>query len=285
MRRTMLLACVGLAFVAPRAVAQSDLHILHCGQEGFHSAPISGALVNLGLGDQTTLVFQREDLLLDALRSREWDLIIIRWERAFRGPDGDAIIALLGEHVDRDGKLIFSMASLDREPGMWPILGIEEATDIQEPLQDIVSPAGLSDPDAWHPTFLGILRVNQDPFLPPTLDYGDTLVPVKESMVVAEFLDNRSAAVVLARQGKVITNGIHWDYWESGSFTAEQQIRWLLGCPADIDGDGDLTVFDFFEFQNRFDSGGASGFADFDYDGRLDVFDFLEFFNLFQSGC
>lgn len=44
-------------------------------------------------------------------------------------------------------------------------------------------------------------------------------------------------------------------------------------------------MFDFLEFQDRFDSGGAAGFGDYWYDGRLDIFDFLEFFNLFETGC
>jgi hypothetical protein len=283
----MLLACavLALAAISPRARAQTDLHILHCGQDGFHSTPISGALVNLGLADQTTLVFHREDLLLGALRGQDWDLVIIRWFRAFRGADGDAIIDELEAHVARGGKLIFSMAQLDEQPGVWPLLGIENAMDVQEPLQDVISPAGISDPGGWHPAFLGIWRVNMDPFLPPTNDFGDVLVPSAGSIVVAEYAGNDTAAVLLSPQGRVMTNGPHWDYWESGTFVAQNQIEWLLFCPADLDGDGELTVFDFFEFQNRFDSGGASGFADFCYDGVMDVFDFLEYLNLFEAGC
>jgi hypothetical protein len=54
-------------------------------------------------------------------------------------------------------------------------------------------------------------------------------------------------------------------------------------CRADLDGDGDLTVFDFLEFQNLFDMGDPA--ADFDGDGSLTVFDFLEFQNDFVRGC
>ncbi|NRA56526.1 MAG: hypothetical protein HRU13_00150 [Phycisphaerales bacterium] len=60
----------------------------------------------------------------------------------------------------------------------------------------------------------------------------------------------------------------------------------LLGgsdCRADIDGDGELTIFDFLEFQNLFDSGDLT--ADFDGDGSLTLFDFLEFQNEFDAGC
>ncbi|MEQ8318506.1 MAG: right-handed parallel beta-helix repeat-containing protein [Phycisphaerales bacterium] len=54
-------------------------------------------------------------------------------------------------------------------------------------------------------------------------------------------------------------------------------------CPADFDGDGELTLFDFLDFQNAFDSGDAR--ADFDQDGELTLFDFLAFQNAFDAGC
>jgi hypothetical protein len=54
-------------------------------------------------------------------------------------------------------------------------------------------------------------------------------------------------------------------------------------CPADIDGDGALTIFDFLAFQNLFDAGDLA--ADFDADGDLTIFDFLEFQNQFDAGC
>ena len=54
-------------------------------------------------------------------------------------------------------------------------------------------------------------------------------------------------------------------------------------CPADFDGDGELTIFDFLLFQNRFDIGDLS--ADFDGDGALTLFDFLAFQNAFAAGC
>ncbi|MEO1008053.1 MAG: GC-type dockerin domain-anchored protein [Planctomycetota bacterium] len=54
-------------------------------------------------------------------------------------------------------------------------------------------------------------------------------------------------------------------------------------CLPDVDGDGELTIFDFLEFQNLFDAGDLA--ADFDGDGELTIFDFLEFQNLFDVGC
>jgi len=54
-------------------------------------------------------------------------------------------------------------------------------------------------------------------------------------------------------------------------------------CRADIDEDGELTLFDFLQFQNLFDSGDLA--ADFDGDGELTLFDFLAFQNEFDAGC
>jgi glycosylphosphatidylinositol phospholipase D len=54
-------------------------------------------------------------------------------------------------------------------------------------------------------------------------------------------------------------------------------------CPADLDGDGELTLFDFLEFQNLFGAGDPQ--ADFDGDGELTLFDFLAYQNEFDAGC
>ena len=54
-------------------------------------------------------------------------------------------------------------------------------------------------------------------------------------------------------------------------------------CLADLDGDGELTLFDFLAFQNLFDMGDLA--ADFDGDGELTLFDFLAFQNQFDAGC
>ncbi len=54
-------------------------------------------------------------------------------------------------------------------------------------------------------------------------------------------------------------------------------------CPADIDCDGSLDLFDFLEFSNRFDLGDLR--ADLDGDGELTILDFLEYQNQFVAGC
>jgi hypothetical protein len=57
----------------------------------------------------------------------------------------------------------------------------------------------------------------------------------------------------------------------------------VTACPADLDLDGDLTLFDFLAFQSLFDAGDAR--ADFDGDGALTIFDFLAFQTAFGAGC
>ncbi len=54
-------------------------------------------------------------------------------------------------------------------------------------------------------------------------------------------------------------------------------------CATDLDGDGELTVFDFLAFQNFFDARDPR--ADLDGDGAFTIFDFLEFQNRFTLGC
>jgi hypothetical protein len=54
-------------------------------------------------------------------------------------------------------------------------------------------------------------------------------------------------------------------------------------CRADIDGDGELTLFDALGFLILFQTGQDR--ADFDGDGELTVFDFLAYQNDFDAGC
>ncbi|MGD1916142.1 MAG: GC-type dockerin domain-anchored protein [Phycisphaerales bacterium] len=54
-------------------------------------------------------------------------------------------------------------------------------------------------------------------------------------------------------------------------------------CAADLDGDGELTIFDFLGFQIFFDI--MDPRADFDGDGDFTIFDFLAFQTAFDAGC
>lgn len=54
-------------------------------------------------------------------------------------------------------------------------------------------------------------------------------------------------------------------------------------CAADLDFDGELTLFDFLAFQTAWDAQTQAG--DFNADGVFDLFDFLAFSNAFDAGC
>lgn len=275
MRRKTTLASLAACFtvLAPQALAQRVLHFT----DGWRTNPIGTAMVELGLDPRGVI---DEQAFLDMLRSREWDLVIVRRYNPLGPSVRNFVLDELEAHVDRGGALMFSMAQLDEQPLLWPLLGIEGARDLELPLSDIRSPYPTRHPSVA----VGGLNVSDEIFGP---DFGDTLIPTRESFTLDVYIDSGTAAITMARKGRVIVNGQEWDNWGTltGIELAKDQIEWLLGCSADLDGDRELTVFDFFEFQNRFDSGGASGFADFYYDGRLDVFDFFEFLNLFEASC
>jgi hypothetical protein len=55
------------------------------------------------------------------------------------------------------------------------------------------------------------------------------------------------------------------------------------GCEADLDGNGELELFDFLTFVNLFNANDPA--ADCDPDGVFDLFDFLCFTNQFNAGC
>ncbi len=54
-------------------------------------------------------------------------------------------------------------------------------------------------------------------------------------------------------------------------------------CPADLDGDGRLSVFDYLEFINRFNRGDPG--ADYDDSGDASLDDYLRYLTLFDQGC
>jgi len=72
---------------------------------------------------------------------------------------------------------------------------------------------------------------------------------------------------------------------DTGATQPDNFVTWTPGddCRPDLDGDGELTLFDFLTFQNLFADGDPR--ADFDGDGGLTLFDFLSFQNAFDAGC
>jgi hypothetical protein len=270
-KHAFALAIATLGLAAKLAPAQA---VLFSNSREFATFPIGSALADLEL--EHTFV-QTNQQTLDALRAQDWDLVIVRRMERF-GPAFEAdILAELHAHVDRGGKLHFQMADLENVPqGWYDLLGLEGAGDLELPLSDIRAPLPV------HPSVpgIGLLGLSDERYPP---DYGDVLIPGPDAFVTQWYEIGRRTSSVVSRDGRVLVNGQQWDNWAGGEGFAAVQITWLLGCHADLDGDGELTVFDFLEFQNLFDSGDPR--ADACYDGRLDIFDFLEFFNQFEIGC
>jgi hypothetical protein len=159
--------------------------------------------------------------------------------------DGDAWTAL-GEEFEDDA---LSLAFFDRGdgPALYAAGRFEEIGD------DRVEYIARWDGDAWRP-------------LDEPLEHG---------------------AILITGWDEGLLRGL---YAVGGSgYIGDRYIggvpRWdgCTPCPADLDLDGTLTVFDFLAFQNLFDDGDLR--ADFDGDGELTVFDFLAFQTAFDAGC
>jgi hypothetical protein len=90
--------------------------------------------------------------------------------------------------------------------------------------------------------------------------------------------DRASPGLPIGRPVFILPEGVTVDSEQAGI----RDNRFII-CAADLDGDAELTLFDFLAFQNLFDAGDLT--ADFDGDGELTIFDFLEFQNLFDAGC
>ena len=103
---------------------------------------------------------------------------------------------------------------------------------------------------------------------------------------IADGAPNNGFAV--AQLTEIGAGASRYGYFRSREFsdeTVHPQLVLVLGdtCRVDLDGDGELTIFDFLAYQNAFDAGDLA--ADFDGDGTLTIFDFLAFQNEFDAGC
>lgn len=271
-RTTWLVIIVALA-CTPLASAERIL----LGKFGaFASNPFTGAILDLGLQGHTTVTVRQDDFL-DELQTGRFELVIVRSIDLFHPDLEDAILTKLEAHLARGGKLHFQMAELDQASGRYlDLLGLEAVVELELPLPNIRAPQPV------HPSVPGLGFLDSAGGLYPP-DFGDSLFPSADSFVTQTFESGGPASTVLSQSGRVMVNGQQWDNWQSSSAYVAFQLEWLLSCLADFDGDGDLTIFDFLEFQTLFDAGDAR--ADVFYDGRLDIFDFLAFFNQFEDGC
>jgi hypothetical protein len=99
------------------------------------------------------------------------------------------------------------------------------------------------------------------------------------SIQLVEPAESRPApGLPIGRPVFILPDGVIVDSDQAGI----RNNRFII-CAADLDGDAQLTIFDFLAFQNLFDAGDL--LADFDGDGELTIFDFLEFQNQFDAGC
>ncbi|UYV13340.1 MAG: hypothetical protein NCW75_03420 [Phycisphaera sp.] len=275
MGRAWVFGMVAVAVLAWAPLASAERILF--GRFGDLEFPyFTGAIIDLGLQDETTVTVRQDDFL-DELQSGSFELVIVRSLDLFQPALEDAILTELESHVVRGGKLHFQMAELDQASDRYlDLLGLEAVVELELPLPN------LRAPQPTHPSVAGAGFIDAaSEWLIP--DYGDILVPGISSFVTRTFEDGGPAAAMISGDGRVLVNGQQWDNWGATSGTIAREFTWLLSCAADLDGDGDLTVFDFLEFQTLFDAGDVR--ADVFYDGRLDIFDFLAFFNQFQTGC
>jgi len=267
-------AVAALALGAAEARGQDVLVAIGGGAGGFASNPFGEALRDLGIDAESAS--GSEDLLMK-LRGQPWDLVIVRTAGRFDRDFEPDILVALQDHVDGGGALHFQIADLENMPDPWyDLLGLEGAVDLELPLSDIRAPLPV------HPSVpgIGLLGLADERFPP---DFGDVLIPAEGAFVTQWYEDGRRPSTIISRDGRVLVNGQQWDNWAGGDGFVAVQIQWLLSCKADLDGDGEVTVFDFITFQSHFDAGDPR--ADVFYDRRLDVFDFLAFLNIFEIGC
>ncbi|UYV13449.1 MAG: hypothetical protein NCW75_03990 [Phycisphaera sp.] len=103
--------------------------------------------------------------------------------------------------------------------------------------------------------------------------WGDVRIDMQRFDLPAAFADQTLERIIVTDTGRR-------DFQRALVTAATARIS---SCKADVDGDGELTLFDFLAFQNLFSAEDMA--ADCDGDGELTIFDFLAFQNAFAGGC
>ena len=94
--------------------------------------------------------------------------------------------------------------------------------------------------------------------------------------------DGETVPVYFSSDACGFAEPVAWDpAW--GTFNYVLSVVGETFCATDLDGDGELTIFDFLAFQTLFEDRDPR--ADLDGDGELTIFDFLAFQTAFDLGC
>ncbi|MFG0283383.1 MAG: GC-type dockerin domain-anchored protein [Phycisphaerales bacterium JB039] len=269
MARAGKIALMALALAAPAAA--QDERILIYRPWSWQQAHDLGAP---GLIGERAFATSLTDTFIDRLRARRWDLIVIRSYEQW--PRSDEILAELEVHLARGGRLLIQHAEIEEWPDLQAFLGLAGAVDL------LPEPVDLYGEEPFHPSIDESGGAGVDPTAPWWPDVGDILTPADGGYVIAEYVTG-GPAVVVAGSTRIIVNGAEWDAYSNGFAVLADQMDWLLSCPPDLDGSGELDLFDYLTFLNLFATGDRH--ADFAYDRTLDLFDFLEFQNAFAAGC
>ncbi len=206
------------------------------------------------------------------LQSQQWDLIGIE-RGGSKVVNKQVILDLFKQQHAGGARFLVSYAHLDEWPELQEFMGVESAVDA--PLSNKVVPPGPGNP-IWFENEGGATAKSMN-----WSDNGDFLVPAPGSIVVTEFPTGEPAGVLTADRTRIV-EGWNFDEYVS-TFEVSDHIIFLLGCGADYNRDGTLTVQDFLNFQSFF--GQVRGQGNFDFDDQLTVFDFLAFVNEFFAGC
>lgn len=203
-------------------------------------------------------------------------------EKYFDLPPGDkeALLPALERHIDRGGRLLLAYTEIDEWPELQELVDVRTTGDVTSVRERRIWPVDPPHPIWAHSA--GVPIIGDEKFW---ADNGDFLDPGPSGSVLATWdVVGGPPAMTLTRAGQVLTNGFDFDAFDGFvNSIVVQQLLWMLSCQADIDGDGELTFFDFVAFQNLFVAGDPA--ADFAFDGRLDFFDFLAFQDQFVIGC
>ncbi|MFI4917085.1 MAG: GC-type dockerin domain-anchored protein [Phycisphaerales bacterium JB060] len=248
----------------------------------------SGAFDSVSIINTVTTTPTLDELLA-------FDSIIV-WTNSTPG-EPDAVGNVLADYVDAGGGVVVavfanSSTTTDRDiAGRWranpdyeviiPRTGNQSGSAF---LGDILEPD--------HPIVDGVTE-----FFGGTSSFRPNVTDLNPgAQAIAEWDDGRILVAVGANPKRVdlgfypppsTSSASFWDITTDGDLLLVQSLLFAAGdsvaCRADLDGDGQLTIFDFLEFQNLFDAGDP--IADFDGDGSLTIFDFLAFQNEFDQGC